>query len=113
MDNVYSNRVATVETEGHSKYDQIVLSQDFQQLLAEKRKFVIPYVIFFTVYSLILPFLALYADVMNKEVVGGITWAWIYGISFIPVSLLICTRYTKKAAYFDEKVKKLLGNGGK
>jgi uncharacterized membrane protein (DUF485 family) len=63
-------------------------------------------------YSLLLPFLAFYTDILNHPVVGDITLAWIYGVSFIPVSLWVCSVYVKKAAYFDEKAGEILEKEG-
>lgn len=93
-------------------YDKIALSAEFKQLVAEKKKFILPYSIFYLSYSLLLPFLALYTDLLSHQVIGDITWAWIYGLSFIPVSLWVCSVYVKKAAYFDGKAKEILEKEG-
>jgi uncharacterized membrane protein (DUF485 family) len=93
-------------------YENIASTEEFQQLLSEKKKFILPYTFFYLAYSLLLPFLAIYTDLLNVRVIGDITWAWIYGISFIPVSLLVCSGYVKKAAYFDKKAKVILEKEG-
>jgi uncharacterized membrane protein (DUF485 family) len=93
-------------------YVNIASTEEFKQLLSNKKKFILPFTLFYMAYSLLLPFLALYTDLLNHPVVGDITIAWIYGISFIPVSLLVCSIYVKKAAYFDEKAKEILEKEG-
>lgn len=93
-------------------YESIVASHEFRQLLSAKKKFTIPYTIFYIVYSLLLPVIAFYSDVLNTPVFGDITWAWIYAISFIPVSLAVCNIYVKKAAFFDQKAKEILEREG-
>lgn len=93
-------------------YEHIASTEEFNKLLSNKKKFIVPFTLFYMAYSLLLPFLALYTDLLNQPVVGDITFAWIYGISFIPVSLLVCSIYVKKAAYFDEKAKEILEKEG-
>lgn len=91
-----------------NKYDRIAGMDEFRVLMAEKKKFIISYSLFYVCYSLLLPFIALYTDVLNVRVFGEVTLAWLYGISFIPVSLWICNVYVKRAAQFDAVAKSLL-----
>jgi uncharacterized membrane protein (DUF485 family) len=93
-------------------YESIVSTGEFKQLISNKKRFILPYTLFYMSYSLLLPFLALYTDVLNVPVVGDITLAWIYGVSFIPVSLWVCSVYVKKAADFDKKAKEILEKEG-
>jgi uncharacterized membrane protein (DUF485 family) len=93
-------------------YEKIALSEEFKQLLLDKKKFILPYTLFYLAYSLILPFLAFYTDILNYRVIGDITLAWVYGVSIIVMSLWVCSVYVKKSAYFDEKVKGILEKEG-
>jgi len=93
-------------------YDKIFASEDFKQLLLYKKKFIIPYTIFYLVYSLALPFLALFTNILNVQVIGDITLAWVYGISITFMSFAVCSIYVKKSAEFDEKVKQILVKEG-
>lgn len=88
-------------------YDRIAASEEFKQLLIDKKKCIVPYTAFYMTYSLALPFLALFTDILNVPVIGDITLAWIYGISIILMSLWVCSVYLKKSAEFDEKVKQI------
>ncbi len=100
------------ELESGINYTRIASSKEFKQIISDKKKFIIPYTIFYLAYSLLLPFLALDTDILNFRVVGDITLAWVYGISFIPVSLTICSIYVKKSTQFDLQAKKILENEG-
>ncbi|MFJ6208351.1 DUF485 domain-containing protein [Lysinibacillus sp. NPDC092081] len=93
-------------------YDKISTSEDFKQLLLYKKKFIIPYTMFYLAYSLALPFLALFTNILNVQVIGDITLAWIYGISIIFMSFAVCSVYVKKSAEFDEKVKQIIVKEG-
>ena len=54
--------VIVAEQEQSIDYERIAASQDFKQLLSEKKKFIASYTIFFMAYALLLPFLAFYTD---------------------------------------------------
>lgn len=105
-------KVISRDRESSVDYNEIVSSKEFSQLLSDKKKFIIPYTILFMAYSLILPFLALHTEILDGRVIGDITWAWIYGLSFIPVSLIICSIYVKKSAQFDEQARKIIEKEG-
>ena len=100
------------EQERFIDYERIASSQDFKQLLSEKKKFIASYTIFFMAYALLLPFLAFYTNLLNHRFIGDITWAWIYGVSMTAMSLWTCRAYIKKATQFDEKAKKILEKEG-
>ena len=93
-------------------YEKVSSSEEFKQLLLEKKKCIYPYTLFYMAYSLLLPFLVLYTDWLNVRVIGDISLAWVYGVSIIVLSLWICSIYVKKSAYFDEKAKNILVKEG-
>ena len=103
---IYEEKIQRVD------YDRIATTEEFKQLVSEKKRFILPYSVLYLSYSLLLPFLALSTDILNHRVIGDITWAWIYGLSFIPVSLWVCSVYVKRAAYFDAKAKEILEKEG-
>jgi uncharacterized membrane protein (DUF485 family) len=107
-----NEKIPSEEMNQQIDYVNIASTEEFKQLLSNKKKFILPFTLFYMAYSLLLPFLALYTDLLNHPVVGDITLAWIYGISFIPMSLLVCSIYVKKASYFDEKAKEILEKEG-
>ncbi|MBT2665241.1 hypothetical protein J7J00_07025 [Bacillus sp. ISL-4] len=48
-------------------YEKIAASKEFQNMLSDKKKFVIPFTIFFMGYSLLLPFLVFYTDILDHH----------------------------------------------
>ncbi|HWI48477.1 MAG TPA: DUF485 domain-containing protein [Rummeliibacillus sp.] len=91
-------------------YSSIVKSDHFKKMCKEKTVFTVSYTIFYMLYSLLLPYLALSTNLLNGKIIGEISWAWIYAISMIPMSFIVCSIYLKKADYFDKEAKKILEN---
>ncbi|MCQ6280297.1 DUF485 domain-containing protein [Bacillus sp. EB600] len=85
-------------------YSKIVQSSTFQQLLCEKRNFIIPWSIFFLVFYFALPILTAYSSVLNKIAFGSISWAWVFGSAQFIMTWALCIIYTKRAAKFDQTV---------
>ena len=96
-------------------YSKIVQSSSFQQLLREKRKFIIPWSIFFLVFYFTLPILTSYSSVLNKTAFGSISWAWVFGGAQFIMTWALCIIYTKRASRFDrtvETIKESAAKGG-
>ena len=100
----YENNIGSVD------YSKIAKSDVFMKLCKEKKRFTICYTVFFLLYSLILPYLAISTTILNGKVIGEISWAWIYGISMIPMAFIVSSIYQKKADYFDKEAKCILEN---
>ncbi|AMM93650.1 DUF485 domain-containing protein [Peribacillus simplex] len=93
-------------------YEKIVVSKEFQQMISDKKKFVIPFTIFFMGYSLLLPFLVFYTDILDHPFIGDITWAWVYGVSITVMSVGVCSIYVRKSERIDEQIKKIIEKEG-
>lgn len=96
-------------------YSKIVQSSSFQQLLREKRKFIIPWSIFFLVFYFTLPILTSYSSVLNKTAFESISWAWVFGAAQFIMTWVLCMIYTKRASKFDktvETIKESAAKGG-
>lgn len=85
-------------------YSEIVQSSSFQQLLREKRNFIIPWSIFFLVFYFTLPVLTAYSHILNKIAFGSISWAWVFGTAQFIMTWVLCMIYSSRAAKFDKKV---------
>jgi uncharacterized membrane protein (DUF485 family) len=85
-------------------YSEIVQSSSFQQLLREKRNFIIPWSIFFLVFYFTLPVLTAYSHILNKIAFGSISWAWVFGTAQFIMTWALCIIYSSRAAKFDKKV---------
>ncbi|MCK2016506.1 DUF485 domain-containing protein [Peribacillus frigoritolerans] len=93
-------------------YEKIVASKEFQNMISDKKKFVIPFTIFFMGYSLLLPFLVFYTDILDHPFIGDITWAWVYGVSITVMSVWVCSIYVRKSERIDEQIKEIIEKEG-
>ncbi|CEG25581.1 DUF485 domain-containing protein [Bacillus sp. B-jedd] len=89
-------------------YSKIVQSPSFQQLLREKRKFLLPATLFFMAFYFTLPILTAYSTVLNNSAYGPISWAWVFAFAQFIMTWALCIIYTKKAARFDFLVEDII-----
>ncbi|WP_251549734.1 DUF485 domain-containing protein [Neobacillus muris] len=93
-------------------YNSIVQSASFQTLLSEKKKFIIPFTIFFFCFYFALPILTSYSKVLNTKFIGEITWAWVFAFLQFIMTWGLCMLYSKKAAKFDDLTKQIKSERG-
>ncbi|ULT56057.1 DUF485 domain-containing protein [Neobacillus drentensis] len=96
-----------------SDYTSIVQSAAFQNLLSEKKKFIIPITIFFFCFYFALPILTSYSTILNHNFIGSITWAWVFAFLQFVMTWGLCMLYSKKATKFDKLAEKVIHEGGK
>ena len=101
------------EEKDKRNYSAIVQSSEFQQLLKEKKKFIIPFTVFFLVFYFALPIMTSYSSVLNNSFYGNITWAWVFAFAQFIMTWTLCMIYSKKAARFDRLSDEVLKRGGK
>lgn len=89
-------------------YSEIVQSPSFQQLLSEKRKFIVPTSIFFMVFFFALPIMTSYTEVLNRAAIGDITWAWVFAAGQFIMTWVLCSVYSSKAKKFDQMVEDII-----
>lgn len=85
-------------------YSKIVQSSSFQQLLREKRNFIIPWSIFFLAFYFTLPVLTAYSTILKQSAFGSINWAWVFAAAQFIMTWTLCIMYTNRAAKFDHTV---------
>ncbi|ANB59174.1 DUF485 domain-containing protein [Anoxybacteroides amylolyticum] len=88
-------------------YSQVVQSASFQQLMREKRGFILPFSLFFLAFYFTLPVLTSYSTVLNTPAFGSISWAWVFAFAQFIMTWTLCMLYSKRAARFDEMVEKI------
>ena len=88
-------------------YTEIVQSASFQQLLREKRNFIVPWSIFFLVFYFTLPILTAYTSILKSYAFGSISWGWVFASTQFIMTWALCMIYTKRAAKFDQSVEKI------
>ena len=99
------NRFETDKTE----WDRIANSQEFKDLMATKRDFIIPAFVFFIVYYFLLPVLVGYAPkFMDTKVIGYVNLAYLFALSQFFMAWTIAWLYVRAASDFDKLAKDII-----
>lgn len=92
-------------------------THSFQELMRQKRAFIVPATVFFFIFYFTLPFLTAFTTVLNGKAVGAINWAYIYAFAQFAMTWGLSHLYIKKANQFDQLSKKVkeetVGKGGR
>jgi uncharacterized membrane protein (DUF485 family) len=106
-----------------STWDKIAESQDFKDLMATKKTFIVPAFVFFVIYYFALPVLVGYAPGFMSTKVGWVNLAYLFALSQFFVAWIIAGLYVKAANGFDRLSKDIVekavdakaasGKGGK
>jgi uncharacterized membrane protein (DUF485 family) len=92
-----------------TEWDRIAASQEFKDLMATKKTFIVPAFIFFVVYYFALPVLVGYAPhFMDIRVFGKVNLAYLFALSQFFVAWIIAGLYMKAADNFDRLAKDIL-----
>ena len=87
---------------------RIGASPGFARLLAAKRRFILPSVIFFVIYYFALPLsVSLLPDLMGQRI-GGVTLAYWFALSQFLMAWTLAWLYVRRAARFDAAAAELL-----
>ncbi len=87
----------------------VAAAVDFRQLLAAKRRFIIPAVIFFVIYYFALPVLVGYAPgLMSRRVVGVINLAYLFALSQFIMAWAVAALYVRAASRFDAQSRQII-----
>ena len=102
----------------NTEWDKIAATQQFKDLMATKKIFIVPAFVFFVVYYFALPVLVGYApNFMATKVIGNVNIAYLFALSQFAVAWIIAGLYVKAANDFDrlsqDIVDKADGRGGK
>jgi uncharacterized membrane protein (DUF485 family) len=90
-------------------WDGVAATAAFSELLAAKRRFIIPAVIFFVVYYFALPVLVGYAPgLMSRQVFGVINLAYVFALSQFFVAWAIAGLYVRAAGRFDRQSQEII-----
>ncbi|SDM68216.1 Uncharacterized membrane protein, DUF485 family [Fictibacillus solisalsi] len=88
--------------EGQTDYSAIASSPSFQNLIRQKKNFLLPMSIFFLVFYFTLPIMTSYSTFLNKNAIGDISWAWIFAFAQFVMTWVLCILYSRKAVKFDQ-----------
>lgn len=105
------------DTRKRIDYEKVEQSTQFKSFMRNKKKFIVPYTIFFLVFYFLLPVLTSYTTFLNTPVIGDISWVWLFAFAQFIMTWVLCTVYVKKAASFDDQANEVIGDqledGGK
>jgi uncharacterized membrane protein (DUF485 family) len=97
------------ETIRPADWERVAATDEFKSLIAAKRRFIAPAVIFFIVYYFALPALVGYAPgLMSRRVLGVINLAYLFALSQFFMAWIIAALYVRAAGRFDEMARKTL-----
>lgn len=87
---------------GTADWPAIEAEPAFRELVAAKRRFMIPATIFFVVYYFALPVLVGYfPGVMQRDVIGEINLAYLFALSQFGMAWTLMWLYVRRARAFD------------
>lgn len=90
------------------KWDQIQNSAEFRTLILEKRRFIVPAMLFFVVYYFSLPVAAGYLKgIMAIKVYGSLNVAYVFALSQFFMAWTLAFFYVRAANRFDEMAEKV------
>jgi len=90
-------------------WERVAAMDEFKALIAAKRRFIAPAVIFFIVYYFALPALVGYAPgLMSRRVLGVINLAYLFALSQFFMAWIIAALYVRAAGRFDEMARKII-----
>lgn len=93
-------------------YEAVVQKPKFKKLMDDKKKFIMPFTIFFLIFYFTLPILTSYTTILNKPAIGDISWVWIFALAQFVMTWTLCTIYVKRFARFDKDADDILKDEG-
>lgn len=93
------------------EWDRVAAKQEFKDLMATKKMFIVPAFVFFVVYYFALPILVGYApSFMDTKVWGPVNLAYFFALSQFFMAWIIAFLYVKAANGFDKLAKDIIDN---
>lgn len=89
-------------------YVQVEQSEQFQQFMKERKRFILPYTIFFLVFYFLLPVCTSYTSFLNTPAIGDISWVWIFAFAQFVMTFVLCIIYVKKAGALDKQAEQII-----
>jgi uncharacterized membrane protein (DUF485 family) len=90
-------------------WDRVANMPRFKELIAAKRRFIVPATIFFVVYYFALPVLVGYApEFMDQRVLGPVNIAYLFALSQFFMAWIVAFLYVRAANKFDAMSKRVL-----
>ncbi|MBM3264374.1 MAG: DUF485 domain-containing protein [candidate division Zixibacteria bacterium] len=95
--------MALSSSERPPDWKQIEALPAFRNLLAAKRRFILPATVFFVVYYFALPVLVGYAPAfMARKIAGPVNLAYLFALSQFFMAWILAALYLRAAGRFDQ-----------
>lgn len=92
-------------------WEALAARPDFAELLAAKRRFIIPATIFFLVYYMALPVLIGYfPEMMKRPFIGKVNGAYVFAFSQFLMTFILAALYMRRARQWDAMEHALLSS---
>jgi uncharacterized membrane protein (DUF485 family) len=89
-------------------WDSVAAQEEFKELLASKRRFIVPATIFFVVYYFALPVLVGYAPRLMDTRVLGVNLAYLFALSQFFMAWAVAAFYVRAAGGWDETARRII-----
>jgi uncharacterized membrane protein (DUF485 family) len=83
------------------EWARVAQTSAFHELMRRKKAFIIPATIFFLIFYFGLPILAAYTTLLNFNVIGAITGAYIYAFAQFAMTWILMHLYVSRANSWD------------
>ncbi|MDY0406423.1 DUF485 domain-containing protein [Virgibacillus sp. 179-BFC.A HS] len=93
---------------GKPDYVKVAQSSEFKDYMQKRKKFIVPYTIFFMVFYFLLPICTSYTTFLNKPAIGDISWVWLFAFAQFAMTFILCIIYVKKAGALDKQADKII-----
>jgi uncharacterized membrane protein (DUF485 family) len=89
-------------------WDKVAAEPEFKELLASKRRFIVPATVFFVIYYFALPVLVGYAPRLMETRVLGLNVAYLFALSQFFMAWAVAALYVRAAAGWDETARRVI-----
>ena len=98
----------TADEDADADWDRIAAQEEFKQLLASKRRFIVPMTVFFVVYYFALPVLVGYAPRLMETRVLGLNVAYLFALSQFFMAWIVAALYVRAAGGWDRTARRVI-----
>ena len=104
-----SHELTADEDADATDWDRVAAQPEFKELLASKRRFIVPMTVFFVVYYFALPVLVGYAPRLMETRVLGLNVAYLFALSQFVMAWAVAALYVRAAGGWDETARRVIG----
>lgn len=89
-------------------WDSVAAQEEFKELLASKRRFIVPMTVFFVLYYFALPVLVGYAPRLMETRVLGVNLAYLFALSQFFMAWIVAALYVRAAGGWDRTAQRVI-----